>query len=78
MYLSDIYTVSISLAGLPALSVPVGFINGLPVGMQIISNYFREDLILNVAHKYEMERGEIEYERIWYCNRIRGALPIKN
>ena len=64
MYLSDIYTVSISLAGLPALSVPVGFINGLPVGMQIISNYFREDLILNVAHKYEMERGEIEYERI--------------
>ncbi|CAM3088765.1 Asp-tRNA(Asn)/Glu-tRNA(Gln) amidotransferase subunit GatA [Streptobacillus felis] len=64
MYLSDIYTVSVSLAGLPAISVPVGFVDGLPVGMQIISNYFREDLLLNVSHKYEMERGKIEYERV--------------
>ncbi|QXW65600.1 Asp-tRNA(Asn)/Glu-tRNA(Gln) amidotransferase subunit GatA [Streptobacillus moniliformis] len=64
MYLSDIYTVSVSLAGLPAISVPVGFVNKLPVGMQIISNYFREDLLLNVTHKYEMERGRIDYERV--------------
>lgn len=64
MYLSDCYTVSVSLAGLPAISVPVGFVDGLPVGMQIIANDFREDLLLNVAHKYENERGKIEYERI--------------
>nr|WP_083573744.1 Asp-tRNA(Asn)/Glu-tRNA(Gln) amidotransferase subunit GatA [Streptobacillus notomytis] len=64
MYLSDIYTVSVSLAGLPAISVPVGFVDKLPVGMQIISNYFREDLLLNVTHKYEMERGKIDYERV--------------
>lgn len=78
MYLSDIYTVSVSLAGLPAISVPVGFVNKLPVGMQIISNYFREDLLLNVTHKYEMERGRIDYERVWYSNRFRDSLPIKN
>lgn len=64
MYLSDSYTVSVSLAGLPAISVPVGFVDGLPVGMQIIGRDFSEDLLLNVAHKYEEERGKIEYERI--------------
>ena len=64
MYLSDIYTVSVNLAGLPALSVPSGLINGLPVGMQLISNYFREDLLLNVANIYEGVREEIEYPQI--------------
>lgn len=64
MYLSDIYTVSINLAGLPALSVPSGLINELPVGMQLISNYFREDLLLNVANIYEGVREEIEYPQI--------------
>lgn len=64
MYLSDSYTVSVSLAGLPAISVPVGFVDRLPVGMQIIGRDFSEDLLLNVAHKYEEERGKIEYERI--------------
>lgn len=61
MYLSDIYTVSVSMAGLPAISVPTGMVNGLPCGMQLISNYFREDLIMNVAHKYEQVREKIEY-----------------
>ncbi|WP_067140707.1 Asp-tRNA(Asn)/Glu-tRNA(Gln) amidotransferase subunit GatA [Oceanivirga salmonicida] len=61
MYLSDIYTVSISLAGLPAISVPISKVDGLPVGMQLIGNYFREDLILNVANKYEKIRGEFIY-----------------
>lgn len=61
MYLSDIYTVSVSLAGLPAISVPIGFVNGLPLGMQIIGNYFKEDLLLNISHKFEEKRGKIEY-----------------
>lgn len=53
MYLSDIYTVAINLAGLPGLSIPMGFINELPVGLQLISNYFAESLLLNVAHQYQ-------------------------
>ena len=53
MYLNDIYTVPINLAGLPAISVPVGFVNGLPVGMQITGNYFSESRLLNIAHQYQ-------------------------
>ena len=53
MYLSDIYTIAINLAGLPALSIPAGFINDLPVGLQIIGNYFTEDRLLNIAHQYQ-------------------------
>jgi aspartyl-tRNA(Asn)/glutamyl-tRNA(Gln) amidotransferase subunit A len=55
MYLSDIYTIAVNLAGLPGLSVPCGFdAKGLPVGLQIIGDYFREAQILNVAHQYQM------------------------
>ena len=53
MYLSDIYTASVNLAGLPAVSVPAGFSDGMPVGLQIIGNYFREAQVLNVAHQYQ-------------------------
>ena len=53
MYLSDIYTIAVNLAGLPGMSVPVGFSNNLPVGMQIIGNYFSEQKLLNVAHRYQ-------------------------
>ncbi len=53
MYLNDIYTSSVNLAGLPGLSMPVGFVNNLPVGMQIIGNYFQEAKILNVAHQLQ-------------------------
>lgn len=53
MYLSDIYTVSVNLAGLPAISIPAGFSQQLPVGMQVIGNYFEEARILNVAHQYQ-------------------------
>lgn len=59
MYLSDIYTISINLAGLPAMSVPCGFANdgqgNLPVGMQLIGNYFAEDTLLNFAHQYQQD-----------------------
>jgi|WetSurSiteA1Bulk_404760.scaffolds.fasta_scaffold00023_28 aspartyl-tRNA(Asn)/glutamyl-tRNA(Gln) amidotransferase subunit A len=53
MYLSDIYTLPISLAGVPAVSIPVGFSEGLPVGLQIIGDYFNEAKLLNVAHQYQ-------------------------
>jgi len=53
MYLQDIYTISLNLAGLPGMSVPVGFVDGLPVGMQLIGNYFDEALLLRVAHSYQ-------------------------
>lgn len=54
MYLSDIYTIAVNLAGLPGISIPAGFINGLPVGLQLIGNYFAEAKLLNVAHQYQM------------------------
>ena len=53
MYLQDIFTISLNLAGLPGMSVPVGFVDGLPVGMQLIGNYFDEARLLNVAHQYQ-------------------------
>jgi aspartyl-tRNA(Asn)/glutamyl-tRNA(Gln) amidotransferase subunit A len=53
MYLSDIYTIAINLAGLPAMSIPCGFIEGKPVGLQLIGGYFGEERLLNVAHRYQ-------------------------
>lgn len=53
MYLSDIYTTAVNLAGLPAISIPVGFADGLPVGMQLIGNYFDEAKLLQIAHQYQ-------------------------
>jgi len=53
MYLSDIYTIAVNLAGLPGMSIPAGFANGLPVGLQIIGNYFGEARLLNAAHQYQ-------------------------
>lgn len=55
MYLSDIYTISVNMAGLPGISIPAGISNGLPVGLQIIGNYFDEPRLLNVAHRYQQE-----------------------
>jgi aspartyl-tRNA(Asn)/glutamyl-tRNA(Gln) amidotransferase subunit A len=55
MYLSDIYTIAVNLAGLPGMSIPCGFdTQGLPVGLQIIGDYFREAQMLNVAHQYQL------------------------
>ena len=53
MYLNDIYTIATNLAGLPGLSLPVEPVNGLPVGLQIIGNYFAEARLLNVAHQFQ-------------------------
>ena len=55
MYLSDIYTIAVNLAGLPGMSIPCGFgENDMPVGLQIIGNYFDEARMLNVAHQYQL------------------------
>jgi aspartyl-tRNA(Asn)/glutamyl-tRNA(Gln) amidotransferase subunit A len=53
MYLSDIYTIAVNLAGLPGISIPVEPVAGKPVGLQIIGNYFEEARLLNVAHRYQ-------------------------
>jgi aspartyl-tRNA(Asn)/glutamyl-tRNA(Gln) amidotransferase subunit A len=52
-YLEDIYTITANLAGIPGLSMPAGFIDGLPVGVQLLGNYFQEGRLLNVAHQYQ-------------------------
>ena len=57
MYLMDAYTVSVNLAGLPAISLPAGNIDGLPVGLQIIGNYFKEGQILGCAKELEVILG---------------------
>lgn len=53
MYLFDIYTISVNLAGLPGLSLPCGQAAGLPVGLQLIGNYFSEARLLNIAHRFQ-------------------------
>ncbi len=53
MYLSDIYTIATNLAGLPGMSLPAGFSQNLPVGLQLVGNYWSEAKLLNVAHRYQ-------------------------
>ncbi|GAA0788096.1 Asp-tRNA(Asn)/Glu-tRNA(Gln) amidotransferase subunit GatA [Marinobacterium sediminicola] len=53
MYMEDIFTLSLNLAGLPGISVPCGQTGGLPVGLQIIGNYFAEAKLLNIAHQFQ-------------------------
>ncbi len=55
MYLNDIYTISANLAGLPAMSVPCGFVDGLPTGLQIIGPHFAEQRLLHAAHRFQRE-----------------------
>jgi aspartyl-tRNA(Asn)/glutamyl-tRNA(Gln) amidotransferase subunit A len=55
MYLNDIYTIGANLAGLPAMSIPCGMVQNLPVGLQIIGRHFAEDRLLSTAHAYQRE-----------------------
>jgi aspartyl-tRNA(Asn)/glutamyl-tRNA(Gln) amidotransferase subunit A len=57
MYLSDVCTLPINIAGVPAISIPAGFADGLPVGMQIIAKPFAEETILKIAHAFEQAAG---------------------
>ena len=52
-YLEDVYTITANLAGLPGLSMPAGFADGLPVGTQLLAPYFQEGRLLNIAHRYQ-------------------------
>ncbi len=54
MYLQDIYTIAVNLAGLPGISIPAPTSNGMPVGLQLIGNYFDEALLLGVAHRLQL------------------------
>jgi aspartyl-tRNA(Asn)/glutamyl-tRNA(Gln) amidotransferase subunit A len=71
MYLSDIYTIAVNLAGLPGMSIPCGFGDAcanntaMPVGLQIIGNYFDEARMLNVAHQYQLATD-------WHTRRPQG------
>jgi aspartyl-tRNA(Asn)/glutamyl-tRNA(Gln) amidotransferase subunit A len=62
MYLSDVCTLPINVAGVPAMSIPAGFAQGLPVGMQVIGKPFSEETMLRIAFAYEQATG-------WYCTR---------
>ena len=63
MYLGDIYTISINLAGLPGMSIPCGVDSkGLPVGMQLIGDCFQEKKLIQTAYTYEKIRGTFDRE----------------
>ena len=55
MYLNDIYTVGVNLAGLPGISVPCGFVDGLPVGLHLVAPHFGESVLLRCAHQYQQQ-----------------------
>jgi aspartyl-tRNA(Asn)/glutamyl-tRNA(Gln) amidotransferase subunit A len=57
MYLEDVFTVGINVAGVPAISVPCGSHEGLPVGMQLIGNLFEEGALLDIASAFEKARS---------------------
>ena len=68
MYLEDIYTISTNLAGLPGMSIPCGFVDDRPVGLQIVGNYFDEARMLNAAHMYQRATD-------WHSQAPREVMP---
>ena len=71
MYLEDIYTIAVNLAGLPGMSIPAGMTDGKPVGLQIISNYFDEARLLNIGHRYQQATD-------WHMQTAPAAASSKN
>ncbi|MDP8986071.1 MAG: Asp-tRNA(Asn)/Glu-tRNA(Gln) amidotransferase subunit GatA [Pseudomonadota bacterium] len=65
MYLNDIYTIGANLAGLPGLSLPCGFVDGLPMGLQLIGPHFSEGKLLNAAHRFQQQTD-------WHDHTARG------
>lgn len=65
MYLNDIYTISANLAGLPGMSIPAGFVDGLPVGLQLLGNHFQESQLLSAAHQFQQATD-------WHSRRPEG------
>jgi len=65
MYLNDIYTIGANLAGLPGVSLPCGFVDGLPMGLQLIGPHFSEGKLLNAAHQFQLETD-------WHNHTARG------
>ena len=65
MYLNDIYTIGANLAGLPGISLPCGFIDGLPMGLQLIGPHFSEGPLLNAAHQFQLQTD-------WHTQAPRG------
>lgn len=63
-YQSDVLTVPINLAGMPHISIPCGFVNGLPVGFHIMGDHFQEEKIIELAYVYEKQRGELNYPKV--------------
>ena len=68
MYLADVFTVSANLAGIPAISIPCGFANGLPIGLQLQGPAFGEAKLLQAAHQYQLNSD-------WHLRRPRTVTP---
>jgi aspartyl-tRNA(Asn)/glutamyl-tRNA(Gln) amidotransferase subunit A len=62
MYLEDVFTIPANLAGICGVSIPAGFSAGLPVGMQLLGNVFREDTILHIANAFQ---STTDYHKQW-------------
>ena len=64
MYLSDVFTISANLAGIPGMSVPAGYSEGLPVGIQLLGKAFDEGNLLKAAYSFELARGKFNLAEV--------------